>query len=145
MFGWRIRNRPPGRRTRCASRSAVRTSSLLVKCSKTLLAKTTSTLAAGRQPRSCALPGCTWPPGAAISEGSATRGGAEERLERLTRGAPIVASREHLLEPDVEDDEEVAAPHLLKEEARGAVLSLAPADRHRLVRVAAHDRLQRQL
>src|SRR5262245_18146617 len=67
MFGWRTRKRPPGRSTRCTSASAASTSSFVRKCSKTLLAKTTSTLAASRQPRSCAGPEWTCTSAAAWS------------------------------------------------------------------------------
>src|SRR2546426_3658533 len=64
--------------------------------------------------------------------GSAPGCRLSERLERLAGRTPVVASREHLLEPHVEDDEEVAAAHLLERELGGG----QPLPLHRPLRVA---------
>ena len=58
---------------------------------------------------------------------------------------PVVAGAEVLLEPHVEDDEEVAASHLLDLQLRLAGPPVAPGDRDDGPAVAAHDRLQGQL
>ena len=66
-------------------------------------------------------------------------------LALLELRADVVAAAQVVLQEDVEDDEQVAAAHLLDRElalARGAV---APRDRDHGEAVAADDRLQRQL
>ena len=88
-------------------------------------------------------------PGARLS----SRGGRrclaavlDEGTERPAGVGPaVVAAGEHLLQPHVQDDEEIAAAHLLQLQARDVVVALAPADGQRLVAVAADDRLLRRL
>src|SRR6185312_9291664 len=57
----------------------------------------------------------------------------------------IVATREQLLQPDIEHDEEIAAAHLLDLQLGNASRAVVPVDRHGGVGVAARDRLERQL
>src|SRR5262245_28576178 len=67
----------------------------------------------------------------------------DERTERLAGvDAPVVAAGEHLLQPHVQDDEQVAAAHLLELQTGDAVMALTPADWQGLVAVAADDRLE---
>ena len=67
MFGWRIRSRPPGRSTRRASASACSRCCLLGRCSKTLLAKTTSTVASASVSRLVQTPCTTSTPGTRVA------------------------------------------------------------------------------
>jgi hypothetical protein len=71
-------------------------------------------------------------------------GAARAALERGV-GAVVVAAAEMVLEEHVQDDEQIAAAHLLQFQLRGAVLAVGPRDRHHVVGVAADDRLQRHL
>ena len=57
---------------------------------------------------------------------------------------PVVALGEMFLQPDVQHDEQIAAPHLLQLQLRHAFGPVEPADRDGAERVAADDRLERQ-
>src|SRR5450755_2394256 len=57
----------------------------------------------------------------------------------------IVAAAQVLLEPYVQDDEQIPAPHFLQPELGLAVTPVGPADRDHGVAVAARDGLERQL
>src|SRR5947208_9017464 len=59
--------------------------------------------------------------------------------------AAVVPPAEMPLEPNVQDDERITAPHLLKPELRRTVLAVAPGDRYHGEVVTADDRLQRHL
>src|SRR5262249_4937011 len=85
---------------------------------------------AGRRKRSGARTSARRRPASGVAFGLR---GARERPELLVCvGAPVVAAREHLLEPHVQNDEQIPAAHLLELQAGDAVVPLAPADRQRL-------------
>src|SRR5690348_10720876 len=58
---------------------------------------------------------------------------------------PVVAAAEGALEPDVEDDEEVAAAHLFHRQLRLAAGAVGPGGGDDGVGVAADDRLEGEL
>src|SRR5579872_225091 len=71
---------------------------------------------------------------------------AETRRDRHSRrlALPKVAATEIFLEPDVEHDEHVAGAHFLDLQLGDAGLPVAPRNRNRRPRIAAHDGLERQ-
>ena len=64
------------------------------------------------------------------------------KLQAAGRLASVVAAAEGFLEPDVEDDEKIAAAHLLDLELGDARFSVGPGDWDDRVVVAASDRLE---
>ena len=69
--------------------------------------------------------------------------------ERTDQGGPRIGACSRLSRPffekHIQYDEHVAAPHFLDPELRDAKRPTAPADGDHRVRLAAHDRFQRQL
>src|SRR5581483_2164698 len=63
----------------------------------------------------------------------------------IVGSAMIVAARQGLLEPQVEDDEEIAAAHFLDAQLGYAGFPVCPGDRNHAIGVAAHNGLQRHL
>src|SRR5579863_3216190 len=57
--------------------------------------------------------------------------------------SPEVAPAEVFLQPHIETDEQVAAPHLLDLELRLACPAVAPRNGHRGPRIVPHDHLER--
>src|SRR5581483_10732304 len=71
--------------------------------------------------------------------------GTESPAARRRIGCDVVPSAQVMLEKHVEDDEEVPASHLLEPQLRLAEASIRPRDREDAIRVASHDRLEREL
>src|SRR5262245_57711314 len=71
-----------------------------------------------------------------------TRSYREVRLNAL---AAIIAAAEILFEPNVHDDEEIPASHFSQSQLGSPGPTVSPGDRYCRPRVAADDRLQREL
>ena len=99
-----------------------------------------------RCPRAGARGACgRWPSRRADHRGRRWAG-ARGRVSAVLRLAPaVVASGQEPLEPDVQDDERVAAPHLLELELRPSGRAIRPGDREHRELVTARDCLERQL
>src|SRR5512135_3153905 len=75
---------------------------------------------------------------------SPSRAGERRLLVRIVgMQAVVIALRENFFQPEIKDDEEIAAAHLGQLQLRDAVLAVGPTDGDDGVRITADDCLQR--
>src|SRR2546425_4561944 len=84
-------------------------------------------------------------PAAPVIQMRLNMSGAGPLLSGRGPGAVVIAAREMLLQPEIQNDEEIPAAHLLKLQLGNSGAAIGPGDWYDCERISADDRLQRHL